>query len=209
MTGRSSFQIVFGASILIALCAGAAAQPKHVPAETTRLIEMLALGPRSTVADIGAGAGDVTVEIARQLGPNARVYSTDVNAGTLKALEALVRKEALPNVVVRPGEFEATGLTESCCDAVFVRHVYHHFGNPDAMNASIMRTLKPGGRLAVMDFAPSNPSAVPVPPSQRGSGETHGVTADVVVAELKRAGFTIVEIVRDWPGGLFMVLARK
>ncbi len=67
-----------------------AAQQNHVPAETTRLIELLQLGPNSTVAGIGAGSGEMTVELSRQLGPGARIYSTDVNDRTLRELEALV-----------------------------------------------------------------------------------------------------------------------
>ena len=195
--------------LLLSLLGPASAQQKHVPSETARLIELLKLGPRSTVADVGAGSGEMTVEIARQLGREARVYSTDVNPKTIAALEALVRKHDLPGVIVRAGEFDATNLPEGSCDAVFVRHVYHHFGNPAAMNASIWRTLKPGGRLAVMDFPPDTATAETVPPSRRGDGPTHGVTADTVIAELKAANFRIVEVVPDWPGGLFMVLAQK
>ena len=199
-----------GVCLVLAVLAGTTtAQQKHVPAETTRLIELLKLGPTSTVADIGAGSGEVTIEIARQLGPQARVYSTDVNRGTVAALEALVRKHELPNVIVKEGHFEATNLPEGSCDAVFVRHVYHHFGNPSAMNASIRETLKPGGRLAVMDFPPKETVTGPVPPSKRAAGDTHGVTVETVVAELKAAKFEILQVVTDWPGGLFMVLAQR
>ena len=206
----SSSRRIFTASAVALLCISTlSGQQKDVRAETARLVGLLELGPASTVADIGAGSGEVTVEIARQLGPRARVYSTDVNARTVAAIEALVRKEGLDNVVVKAGEFDATGLPDASCDAIFVRHVYHHFANPSAMNASILRTLKPGGRFAVMDFAPDSVPARPVSPAERGSGDTHGVTSDSVVAELKAAGFTILQVVPKWPGGLFMVLARK
>jgi ubiquinone/menaquinone biosynthesis C-methylase UbiE len=46
------------------------------------------------------------------------------------------------------GGLAQTNLPDECCDAVFMRHVYHHFGDPPAMNASLFRSLKPGGRLA-------------------------------------------------------------
>jgi ubiquinone/menaquinone biosynthesis C-methylase UbiE len=194
---------------LLVFSVAPAAQQKHVPAETTRLIQVLNVGPNGTVADIGAGEGEMTVELARQLGPGSRIYSTDVNDKTLAGLRDLVAREELTNVTVVKGEFDATALPESCCDALFVRHVYHHFGNPEAMNASILRTLKPGGRFAVMDFPPRKPVKGPVPPAQRASGDTHGVTIDTVVEELEAAGFRILDTARDWPGGLFLVLAER
>ncbi|CAN5578682.1 hypothetical protein BH23ACI1_BH23ACI1_18300 [soil metagenome] len=204
------FRRLFGFYVfLLVFTVSPAAQQKHVPAETTRLIERLKLGPNSTVADVGAGEGEVTAELSRQLGPDARIYSTDVNEKTLAGLHDLVVRQKLGNVTVQAGAFEATNLPEACCDAIFVRHVYHHFGNPEVMNASILRTLKPGGRFAVMDFPPKKPVAGRVPPEQRASGDTHGVTAQTVVQELETAGFRIVEVIRDWPGGLFMVLAER
>jgi ubiquinone/menaquinone biosynthesis C-methylase UbiE len=114
------------------------------------------------------------------------------------------------NVVVLEGHADRTNLPDACCDAMFVRYVYHHFGDPPAMNASIRRSLKPGGRFAVLDSAPDKTPVGTVPPAQRASGEMHGVVAETVVEELRAAGFGDVQIVtRDWPGGLFLVLARN
>jgi ubiquinone/menaquinone biosynthesis C-methylase UbiE len=209
MTSRTLRRLFGFYVFLLVFSVAPAAQQKHVPAETTRLIQVLNVGPNGTVADIGAGEGEMTVELARQLGPAARIYSTDVNGKTVAGLETLVQREGLKNVTVLKGEFEATALPEGCCDGLFVRHVYHHFGNPEAMNASIFRTLKPGGRFAVMDFPPRKPVKGPVPPPQRASGDTHGVTVDTVVQELEAAGFRILDTARDWPGGLFLVLAER
>ena len=71
----------------------------------------------------------------------------------------------LTNVTVVEGAPAATKLPDECCDAIFVRYVYHHFGDPPAMNASILRSLKPGGRFAVMDAGPRTVGTVP--PSTR------------------------------------------
>jgi ubiquinone/menaquinone biosynthesis C-methylase UbiE len=186
-----------------------AAQNKDIKAEAARLIALLELRPGSAVADIGAGSGEMTWEMARQLGATSRIYSTDINPKTVQGLKDGAAAAALENVVVVDGQANATNLPDACCDAIFVRHVYHHFGDPVAMNASILRTLKPGGRFAVMDFPPDKPGTGAIPPGLRASGDTHGVTTATVVAELKAAGFEIIEVVPEWPGSLFLVLARR
>jgi predicted methyltransferase len=71
-----------------------------------------------------------------------------------------------------------------------MRNVYHHFADPAAMNASIARALKPGGRLGVLDFAPPDKEAAR--PADRDRDGMHGVTSASVERELKAAGFAVV-----------------
>lgn len=183
------------------------AQQAALTSEVSRLVELLELRSDSIVGDIGAGSGEVSVEMARQLGPTSRVYATDINAQRLAEITQAAAKAGLTNLVAREGGPASTNLPAGCCDALLVRHVYHHFADPAVMNASILRSLEPGGRFAVMD-GPRNAKAG-VPPAARGSGATHGVAQETVVEELKAAGFEIVTVLPEWPGNLFLVLARK
>lgn len=183
------------------------AQDASLTSEVSRLVELLELRPDSVVADVGAGSGEVTIEMARQLGPASRVYGTDINPKRIVEIKQAATKAGLTNVVALEGGSVNTNLPEACCDALFVRHVYHHIAEPAAMNASILRSLKAGGRFAVMD-GPRN-AKTGVPPAARGSGDTHGVATEAVVEELKAAGFEIVTVLPEWPGNLFVVLARK
>ena len=176
--------------------------------EVTRLVQVLDLRQGSVVADVGAGSGEVTVEIARQLGSESRVYSTDINQDRLSEIRAAAAKNGLSNVTVLEGDPNRTNLPDGCCDALFVRNVYHHFADPPAMNASVLRALKPGGRFAVMDFPPDGPVR-DVPPDKRAAGKDHGVFRDTVAAELKAAGFDSVQVVPAWQGVAFLVLGRK
>ena len=185
------------------------ARQSGLASEVSRLVELLELGPDSTVADIGAGSGEVSIEIARQLGTRSHIYSTDIASKQLAEIKDTAMKAGLTNVTAIEGARAATNLPDNCCDAIFVRHVYHHFGDPPAMNASILRSLKPGGRFAVMDFPPRVAVTGTVPPSERGSGDTHGVVKETVVEELKAAGFEIVQVLPECPDRLFLVLARK
>ena len=183
------------------------AQRQDDVADAARLVEVLGLGTGSTVADIGAGSGELTFRIARHVGPTGRVYSTDINPERLREIRHAVEKAALQNVTVLEGGSARTNLPDDCCDAIFMRHVYHHLGDPAAMNESLRRSMKPGGRLAIVDFAPN--TAQSAPPGRRDSGEAHGVTPDTAIHELSQAGFINVRQL-PWPSqGYFLVVAER
>ena len=176
-------------------------------ADARRLIEVLDLGAGSVVADVGAGSGVLTVPLARHVGPSGRVYSTDINPDRLAEIRTAARAASLDNVVVVEGAPAETRLPDECCDAVFMRNVYHHFEDPAAMNASLVRSLKPGGRLAVVDFPPRTGRSEPA--GRRADGNGHGVTPATVIEELTAAGFTQVRQL-DWPtAGAFLIVAVR
>jgi predicted methyltransferase len=100
-----------------------------------------------------------------------------------------------------------TNLPERCCDALVLRRVYHHFENPHLMNASLRQSMKPGGLLAVIDFEPD--SAESSDPSNRDTGDQHGVTSATVVRELSQAGFEVVAVEEGARPGRFMVVVRR
>lgn len=206
MTARARLVIALAAAVLVAHVA-LHAQQASLTSEVSRLVELLDLRSGSVVADIGAGSGEVSVEMARQLGPMSRVYATDISSQRIAEIKQAATEAGLTNVVALEGAPASTNLPDACCDALFVRHVYHHFADPAAMNASVLRALKPGGRFAVLDGP--RKAKTGVPPAERASGDTHGVAEDTVVEELKAAGFEIVTVLPEWPGNLFLVLGRK
>ena len=171
------------------------------PAELARLETTLGLRSGVVVADVGAGDGDYTLWAARTVRPGGRVYATEVDAETLKRLEARVRDAGLDNVTVVEAGISDTGLPEKCCDAIFLRDVYHHLTDPAAIDASLLRALRPGGLLAVIDFSPTlwlwpwTPKGIP---KNRGG---HGVAPEIVVQELTSGGFELVGVSHDWPSG--------
>ena len=158
------------------------------------------------MADIGAGSGELTARIAKAVGPDGRVYATDVNPQRLEDLRTLARGSD-PNIVVVEGAPAQTNLPDACCDAIYMRHVYHHFGDSVAMNTSIYRALKPGGRLAIVDFAPRTGKSAAA--GHRTSGDAHGVMQDTVIHELAAARFTRTRAA-DWPlSGSFLVIGER
>ena len=166
--------------------------------EMQRLTQALALEAGSVVADVGAGKGQLTAALAAEVGSKGRVFATEIDAGRLQAL----REAGLRNVTVVEAGSRESGLPANCCDAIVLRRVYHHLSDPASTNASLLRALRPGGVLAVIDFPP--------PLRLRGS---LGVPANAVIDELTAGGFEPMRLIDDWPGrgplGSYCALFRK
>ena len=178
-------------------------------AEATRLIEQLDVSNGATVAEVGAGAGRLTVAVAKAL-PSSRVYSTEVSEAQLTAIREAVADASLRNVEVREGALEGTNLPDACCDAIFMRAVYHHFATPPTMIAALHRALKPRGRLAIIDFEPTGIwrwFAVPHDTPERGG---HGVPREMLIREVTEGGrFRHRTSIPRWAGRLYLVLFEK
>jgi ubiquinone/menaquinone biosynthesis C-methylase UbiE len=154
--------------------------------EMPRLRQALALEAGKVVADVGAGEGALTLALAREVGPNGRVFATEIDAARLKKLQAA----KLDNVTVVEGRRGETGLPPACCDAIVLRRVYHHLAEPASIGADLLRALRPGGVLAVIDFPP---------PFFWGRGSL-GVPAKAVISEVAGSGFEMIRLIDDWPG---------
>jgi len=174
--------------------------------DADRLVEALALGPGSVIAEIGAGDGTLSIALARTVGTDGHVFTTELGAERLKALRKKVGAARLPQVEVVDGHQARTNLPDGCCDAVLMRDVYHHFGDPVLINASLLAALKPGGRLAVLDFAPSGEEADSV--AGRARDGHHGVGRQTVSRELEAAGFIGVSAT-SIAGRRYLVVGQK
>jgi SAM-dependent methyltransferase len=169
--------------------------------EMPRLRHELALAPGMSVADVGAGAGEMTVALAAEIGPSGRVYATDIDPGALEQIGARVAAAELRNVTILQARARDTGLPTNCCDAVVLRRVYHHLSDPASTNLDLLRALRPGGVLAIIDFPPMFSWRWPWSPKDtRGTRTGHGVAAGAVVEEVTAGGFTLVKVIEDWPG---------
>ena len=193
-------------ALLLLLVASAATAQNNVT-DTETLIKVLQLKPGHVVAEIGAGGGQLTVAIAKHVGPDGRVFTSELGDERIAKLRGAVDKSGVSNVQVVEGQAAQANLADGCCDAIFMRNVYHHFGDPATMNASVVRALKPGARIAVIDFPPRNNTAT-APAGKRGEDSAHGVSAEVVANELKAAGLMIVSS-EDRPNRWFIVVAQK
>jgi ubiquinone/menaquinone biosynthesis C-methylase UbiE len=177
--------------------------------EAARLIEELGTSNGATVAEIGSGKGALTVAVAQAL-PDSRVYSTELDPERLTSTREAVQRASLRNVDVREAALEGTNLPEGCCDAIFMRTVYHHFTSPRVMIAALHRTLKPNGRLGIIEFEPRGIwqwFAVPHDVPDRGG---HGVPIDMLRQELTNEGrFRHVRTIAGWAGPLYLMVFQR
>ncbi len=165
--------------------------------ERSRLVEALALREGMHVADVGAGDGEWTERLAREVGTAGRVYSTEIEADDVKEIQARAHRAGLDNVTAILGTETDARLPDGCCEAVLLRMVYHHFTNPAPMRASLRRALRPGARLAVIDLRPRRDwRDLPGVPDRGG----HGIRMDELVEEMTSDGFEVVARHDDWNG---------
>lgn len=181
--------------------------------DAPKLVEVLGVKPGMAIADIGSGGGAMTVVLGKW-NTSGHVFATDITPHALRWTRDYVKKEGLTNVTVIEGAAAATNLPDACCDAVFLRHVYHHITEIAAFNKSLHASLKPGGRLAIIDFEARKPNPAEIPEGVPANRLGHGIPASVVIEEVTAAGFTHERTIDAWPPGdqrptLHLTLFRK
>lgn len=145
------------------------------------VVKAMALKPGEAVADVGAGTGIYTRLFAQAVGPAGTVYATDLAPKFLSYIAENAAKEGLKNVRTIQAGDRASNLMPSSVDVIFHSDVYHHFEYPMIMNADLLRALKPGGRLYVLEM-------------EKEGGNTGHVRApkSAVIAEIEKSGFQLV-----------------
>lgn len=201
-------KIVFSCALLFAVFASLCSAISEN--EIQRLSRVMNWKAGQVVADVGAGEGEIGFAAAAAVGETGKVYLTELDEDKVAALQKEASRRILKNAVILKAAEKETKLPDSCCDAIVLRRVYHHFTAPNEMDASLLRSLRRGGLLAVIDFAPrkSLTESDPVKgvPSNRGG---HGIPKKILVEELTAAGFKLDKSFDDWPDDGYCVLFRK
>ncbi len=125
---------------------------REVAARKSEILGLLDLEPGMVVADVGAGTGLFTFDLAAAVGSSGRVYAVDVTPSFLDRLRARAAEEGADNVTVVEATAKDARLPADTLDLAFLCDVYHHLEYPRTYLASVYRALRPGGRLVVVDF---------------------------------------------------------
>ena len=117
-----------------------------------KVVETLALRPGDLVADLGSGSGYFTFRLAAAVGPQGKVYAVDVDREMNDLLAKTIKEKKIGNVELILALLDDPLLPPTGVDLVFTVNTYHHFENRVAYFQRMRKYLRPGGRIAVIDF---------------------------------------------------------
>ena len=124
-----------------------------------RVIAALNLKRGQIVADIGAGTGYFSVRLAKsEAAP--RVYGADIEPSMVNYLRERAAEEGLNNIIAVQAAADRPNLPEPV-DLILIVDTYHHIGEREAYFRRLTKSLKPGGRVAIIDFKPDSPEGPP------------------------------------------------
>jgi predicted methyltransferase len=182
---------------LIAPVMGAAGAPwleraeREIEERPSLAVRLLRLQPGQTVADIGAGSGYYTELLSKAVGPNGKVYATDIQPEMIRLLEERKRRRRLANVETVLSTETDPRLPPESLDLALLVDVYHELAWPQQTLRRIREALKPGGRLVLIEFRKEDPS-VPI-------REEHKMSVAEARAEVEPEGFAFDRVLNDLP----------
>jgi ubiquinone/menaquinone biosynthesis C-methylase UbiE len=166
-----------------------------------QIMDVLGIAEGSVVADIGAGAGWFTIRLARRVGPNGVVYAEDVQPEMLAAISRRVKSEGLMNVKPILGKGSDPQLPNTALDAVLMVDAYHEIDDRVPLLRNLARSLRPGGRIGVVDFKLEG--------SGPGPATEERVSPETVVNDAKSAGLRLVSHETFLPYQYFLIFGLE
>jgi ubiquinone/menaquinone biosynthesis C-methylase UbiE len=144
-------------------------------------LDAIGIARGETVADVGAGSGYFTWRLAERVGPAGKVYANDIQPEMLALLRKNIEARHLMNVETVLGVEDDPKLPPGQLDLVLLVDVYHEFSEPEKMLREIRESLKPEGRLVLLEYRKEDP-AIPIRPE-------HKMSVAEVRAEVQPEGF--------------------
>jgi SAM-dependent methyltransferase len=166
---------------------------------TSILLRELQLKPTDVVADIGAGTGYFTFRIS-QLVPQGKVLAVDIQPEMLEKLRTTSAQKKVANVQPVLGKPDNPNLPPSSVDLVLIVDAYHEFDHPREMIRAIRSSLKPGGRVALVEYRAEDPN-VPIK-------RIHRMTEAQARRELEAVGLKFVQNIRSLPQQHLLIFER-
>lgn len=165
-----------------------------------RALAQLNLKPGMYVGDVGAGTGFYSRRLAAAVLPGGVVYASDIQQGMLDRLAVKAAAQKLTNIVPILGNESDPRLPAKKLDLVLLADVYHEFSRPQRMLEHIRESLKPDGRLVLLEFRKEDPS-VPIRPE-------HKMSVEEVKAEVVPEGFVFEKVVETMPWQHILIFRR-
>jgi len=165
-----------------------------------KALDALNLKPGMVVADIGAGVGYMSLRLAKRVGPSGEVYANDLQPEMLAKLRENASHAKINNVMTVLGDVTDPKLPANIMDLVLLVDVYHEFSQPQQMLRKIRETLKPDGRLVLLEYRAEDPN-VPII-------SEHKMTVAQVKTELEAEGFVLQPVIETLPRQHILILTK-
>ncbi|MEW6489557.1 MAG: class I SAM-dependent methyltransferase [Thermodesulfobacteriota bacterium] len=167
------------------------------------VLAALRLEAGQVVGDVGTGTGYFARRFARAVGPKGTVYAVDIEPYLLDEARRRAEEEGLANIVPILTGPEDSGLPEDSCDWIFLSHVYIHIADGVPYLEHLRTRLKPSGRIAVIGWEKGR--------YQPGLGpeDDRRLSGDQIAADLRAAGFEILEKLQVLPGKHFLIASPR
>jgi ubiquinone/menaquinone biosynthesis C-methylase UbiE len=163
-------------------------------------LDALSIRPGMIVADIGAGTGYMSLRLAKRVGPTGRVIANDIQPEMLRRLRQNADRAQLKNIETVLGSDVDPKLPAGQLDLVLMVDVYHELSQPQKMLRKIRESLKPSGRLVLLEYRKEDPE-IPILP-------VHKMTVDEVRKELGSERFVLSQVIESLPRQHILILTR-
>jgi ubiquinone/menaquinone biosynthesis C-methylase UbiE len=165
------------------------------------MLTALNVKPGDTVCDLGCGNGFYTLKLAELVGEKGQVLAVEIQREMLELLEDRAAEAKVTNIKPVLGTLVDPKLPASSVDLVLLVDVYHEFSHPEQMLAAIRKSLKPTGRVALVEFRAEDPD-VPIKP-------LHKMSKAQIMKEFPPNGFKLVEEFDKLPWQHLMFFERE
>lgn len=202
---------LFGAALLVAaalLTAGCTALKRYAYEgfgrdgwqQPEKVVQSLALKPGDRIADLGSGGGYFTFRFSQAVGPSGKVYAVDVDREMLEYVAGRAKDDGHLNIETVLARYEDPRLPESGVDLIFTSNVYHHIEGRVKYFANAAKYLRPGGRIAIVDFDGRHWTATFI---------GHYTPVEVIRKEMEEAGYRLERELDFLDRQSFLVFSRK
>ena len=164
-------------------------------------LDALKLVVGSTVADVGAGSGYMTVKMAKRVGPTGKVYANDIQPQMLSMLRQRLDKAKIANVELVLGGYDDPKLPADTIDLILMVDVYHEFSQPQQMLRRMHESLRTGGRMVLLEYRKEDPS-IPIRPD-------HKMSVAEAKMEVEAEGFTLASVDERLPRQHILVFTKN
>jgi SAM-dependent methyltransferase len=164
-------------------------------------LDVLKIPKGASVADIGAGSGYITVRLAARVGPTGRVFANDVQPQMLNMLSRRLSHAKITNVTLIEGTLDDPKLPPASVDMAMMVDVYHELSQPQTMLRHLRESLKPGGRLVLLEYRKEDPT-VPIKPE-------HKMSVAEARMEVEAEGFTLSKVDEALPRQHILIFVVK